>query len=523
MQFPLDVITGYFDENDMRVTKHPRHPKDLFSWVSAFCDDDAPGIGVAGIEGKPVYVVESRGTLPENACCVIVSKPGESISSSPAGARADDICVESALEPAVIADRIQRYLMGIIQWNDVMGDMIESECICQDLLKASEPVLKSYVGLSDSTYSYIAHTPNIAPIDDTSRYFIENKFYSSDALSKAREKGLVRTWAHQDWTTVHNEPNEITSHPSIERVFRLNDAYAAHLVMVSEKPISTAQVFLFNLLAKRVEMCLTHHWRLENPLEQRYTYFLKELLTGNTYDGSYLEERALLHGLPLTGLFEMCLIDNTWRAGSASYFAKKVLETDPNCKVAFEGSRVVVLLCTPEPRRGRIAGMEERLFELAGQMRLEVGVSDRYEHIDQSALALEKARIALKYGHRRSRRYTTFDQGLTAEGVFRFRRYFPYFVTDPFSRSEKFVAKLLSSPNPLSMLREADRERGTSDFEILRTYLYCEGSIKKVCDIMHMHRNTVSYRLDKIRDAIATDLEDPDMRMYLRTLYLLNE
>ena len=107
--------------------------------------------------------------------------------------------------------------------------------------------------------------------------------------------------------------------------------------------------------------------------------------------------------------------------------------------------------------------------------------------------------------------------------MFRFRRYFPYFATDPFSRSEKFIVKLLASPTPLSLLLDADRERGTNDYEILRTYLYSEGSIKNVCDIMHMHRNTVNYRLEKIRKTIGGDLDDPDMRMYLRVLYFLSE
>ncbi len=40
---------------------------------------------------------------------------------------------------------------------------------------------------------------------------------------------------------------------------------------------------------------------------------------------------------------------------------------------------------------------------------------------------------------------------------------------------------------------------------------------------MHMHRNTVNYRLEKIRKTIGGDLDDPDMRMYLRVLYFLSE
>lgn len=215
-------------------------------------------------------------------------------------------------------------------------------------------------------------------------------------------------------------------------------------------------------------------------------------------------------------------MDSSRQAGSPNYFAKMILEASPSCKVALSGSRVAVLLCASDDRRGRIAGLEEQVFELVHRLRLEVGVSERFSHLGQAALALEKARVALKYGRRISRRYLAFDPpGAGTEEVFRFRRYFPYYATDPYAHAEKFVAKLLASPTPLAKLREADRERGTNDYEILRVYLRNEGRAGAVCDAMHLHRNTLAYRLEKIRALIGADLDDPDLRMYLRVLYLL--
>ena len=40
MQFPLDMLTGYFIEQGIAVVKEPQHPKALFSWVSAFLDQE---------------------------------------------------------------------------------------------------------------------------------------------------------------------------------------------------------------------------------------------------------------------------------------------------------------------------------------------------------------------------------------------------------------------------------------------------------------------------------------------------
>lgn len=526
MRFPLDMLTGYFFEQGFDVVKEPRHPQALFSWASAFPGQEGPDAGAGAGDTVSFLSLSALGHEPDAGSSgnrVILIGPQDALPDEPALGD-DDICVRCPLSAPLLADHVQRHLMRIVQWNDQMGDMLEEGCISQDLLKASEPVLGCFVVLSDSTFSYIAHTPNIAPIDERTAYLVKNGCYSPDTIRTAREKGLMRTWEHQEWTAVYNQPTALFAHPTLDRVIRQHGRYAAHLVMVSPTTISSSQVFLFNLLAKKVEACLDRHWRLENPLEQSYSYFLRELLDGNVYDEPQLAEHAKLHGLPLTGLFELCVSDNAWRAGSPNYFAKKILESEPSCKVAINGQSVAVLLCAPDARRGRIAAMEEEVFHLAHRMRVELGVSDRFERLEDAALALDKARIALRYGRRKSRRFLTFDEpGAGTEEVFRFRRYFPYLVADPFARPEKFVTKLLSSPNPLAVLREADRERGTNDAEILRVYLHAEGRINAVCDLMHMHRNTVTYRLDKIRKLVRGNLDDPDLRMYLRMLYLLSD
>ena len=41
MEFPLDIITGLLTEQGIEVVKEPKHPKERFAWVSAFCDEDA--------------------------------------------------------------------------------------------------------------------------------------------------------------------------------------------------------------------------------------------------------------------------------------------------------------------------------------------------------------------------------------------------------------------------------------------------------------------------------------------------
>ena len=58
----------------------------------------------------------------------------------------------------------------------------------------------------------------------------------------------------------------------------------------------------------------------------------------------------------------------------------------------------------------------------------------------------------------------------------------------------------------LGKLISFDREHGTDYLEILRLYLECDGSVKKVADRMYVHRNTINYQLNKVKKILGADL-----------------
>lgn len=519
MHFPLDILTDCLTEQGVEIVKAPAHPKNEFDWVTSVSDFlKAP----AGQTIVPVFdgISNSTSITPK-----IVAMRSHADAAAVESLAPDDILVRTALPVPLLADRIQRFLFQIIQWNDKMAEMVDAGCISMDLLKESEQMIGAYIGLSDSTFSYIAHTPDLAPVDEVSRYFIKNGNYPLEAIQKTREKGLMNRWEHQDWTVVHARPNDIIPYPTISRVVRQHGAYAAHILLVSDKPLRPATRFLFDLLAAKLQICLRRHWKNENPLDQSYAYFLEELLKGTMPGDERLAEQAELHGIPLEGTFQICVAGDAWKVGSAKYLATRILDREPRCKMVVGDQDVLMLLCAENGEEGLIAQMEANVFEAAAQMNVEVGVSEVVDQLTLVALALEEARHALRYGAMYSSRYVAFDEGTEDAALtrtaFRFRRYFPYCALDQFESNSKFITRLLSLDNPLARLQEADRKRGSSDLEILRTYLYYGGRVNAICNKMHMHRNTVLYRLDKIRAIISYDLDDSDVQQYLRTLFFL--
>ena len=67
-------------------------------------------------------------------------------------------------------------------------------------------------------------------------------------------------------------------------------------------------------------------------------------------------------------------------------------------------------------------------------------------------------------------------------------------------------------------LIECDRNKGTAYVETLRGYLDAFGHLGAAGERLHIHANTVRYRLRRIAQMTNIDLDDPDERLRLMLL-----
>lgn len=56
-----------------------------------------------------------------------------------------------------------------------------------------------------------------------------------------------------------------------------------------------------------------------------------------------------------------------------------------------------------------------------------------------------------------------------------------------------------------------DREKNTQYCETLYYYLICCRSLKKTCDALYTHRNTVLYRIRRLQEDFDIPLDDPSL------------
>lgn len=85
--------------------------------------------------------------------------------------------------------------------------------------------------------------------------------------------------------------------------------------------------------------------------------------------------------------------------------------------------------------------------------------------------------------------------------------------------------KLISgiTSNSLSLLKEIDEKGGSEYIITLRNFFDNNQSISDTASAMYLHRNTISYRLNKIRKIIEDDFDNPLVRLHMYISFIIDD
>ena len=152
------------------------------------------------------------------------------------------------------------------------------------------------------------------------------------------------------------------------------------------------------------------------------------------------------------------------------------------------------------------AGMVRRAKRRMPDIPLYVGVGSRMTDISNLHVSYSRAKAAVQMAKKRKQDLLYFDR----MGLYRLL----YMVDD--SRLLKEMAE-----EPLNPLLEYDRKHKSNYVDTLELYLKHNGSIQAVSEEMFTHRNTVIYRMNKIKELLGTDLEQTEERLPYQIAYYI--
>jgi DNA-binding PucR family transcriptional regulator len=73
----------------------------------------------------------------------------------------------------------------------------------------------------------------------------------------------------------------------------------------------------------------------------------------------------------------------------------------------------------------------------------------------------------------------------------------------------------LSDVDDITRIQAHDAGQQTDYLDTLRAYLASNGNISAMASLLHVHNNTVRYRVSRLAKDFSLDLDDPQKRLWL--------
>ena len=202
--------------------------------------------------------------------------------------------------------------------------------------------------------------------------------------------------------------------------------------------------------------------------------------------------------------------------GLAGYCAWRLSEHVPLGKISVIDGKIVLLLDAEQEEGGlgKAQGALEVFLRTYGGV---MGVSEVFADIADISFAYKQACLAIWYGCKR--RISLAEQCEAEEnaaGIYAFAPYLASLVFDVERRDGRLIA-YCAKQSVVARIVAFDRLHNTNDAGLLHPGdpATCERRAVQAAEAVDVHRNTLMYRIERMQERFAIDLDDAVVRRSL--------
>ncbi len=486
-----------------------------FHWVSLV----TPGDQLS--DPARLYVCEPN-SLRTAVCedpdsiCILCTGDLEEIHSC-AGARFPNLIAVPGQSSIKILNLLQSAFAELLQWSYQVNSDIAKQSEFQTIIERGRSVFgEKPLLLVNSSYNILAASTTNAGGSANLQQVLDQGYYSKDTTDVLAKMGYFKHSYRYTKPTLLDTPNFMKAPLLIAAIYS-NRHFCGFIALYftdGSRP-TVGQTGLFTWFSQKLRDYYLRCIDIEHPVRTQKDAFINDLLQHTKQDEQYLEDRARALQIPLDMHYRVCVISwENYSQPQAGYVMWRLINIlgFPSYRI-FSYQNMLVLLMngdlsaiTVQEKAQYSSAVIRDLLEADGGY---AGFSLPGFHLFNINTAFRQALAAASLGLR-----------LAPDEKLYF--YSKYYVYDLFSCYENESSLDDMCFWRIRELKSADGD-DYDDYHLLYTFLMTERSITQTAQLMHMHRNSVIYRLKRIRSEYLIDLDDPDVRLRLMLSFRMRE
>jgi len=407
--------------------------------------------------------------------------------------------------------------------SEILLDSLAQGQGIQHIIDMAFPLIGNPMMVLDKSFKLLAYTKNITVNDPMWTELTTKGFFSYETVSLMKHKRALEKVNNSKLPVLflskekikddHSNSNysvfPLLSETSVSQVLSSinikGKAVGRVVIMEVLQPIKDEDIDLLTLLCKVISSEMQKNKFLINSKGIMYEYFLADLLSKKIKDSKVIHERLMyldcnfkknlciltirpsqfdLANIPLSYIRDM--------VGSLISFSKPIIYED----------NVVILISRSIDTPFHEIDFEY-MFGFLNENNLHAGLSRTFQDLTETYKFYQQSLTAMDIGVKSSQEKVFFE-------------YEKYLINYVIALCSSYTdLKDLCHPSLLTLI-DYDRKNKTNFTQTLYTFIENSKKLIETANILHIHRNTMSLRIEKIQEIMEVDLDDINFLLHLQ-------
>ena len=388
--------------------------------------------------------------------------------------------------------RVQEIFDHLHKWENTLADMRGRRCPMTEFLRVGYEILQNPMILYDSGYLIIATTEQFhVPLKDaTWNQLIAAGYWTPEIRSSVR----LENWHGQRNRATYFDTNRFERNGAVTTFYSGGRFLGVLFVQENFTAITKGKLHLIQVFSETLRAEMDERGNNANLGASAIDTFIQTMLLSSSH--SYTEE-FVNYNLMQLGWKSSCscyvlVFNDMLNPEQRQYAPQSVHSVFPSSYCLEMEGKMVAIVHADETELDEATG---KLAELIRESVMKCGISNRLESF-----------MGVCYGYRQAQ--AALQMGELLDPMFWCYRFRDYSVEYTVSFALQSVSlEILCHPAVVQLAKE-DEANSTQYVSTLDAFLSGGKNLTRLAGAMHVHRNTLQYRLNRIAQLTGIDYND---------------